>query len=504
MKKIIFAITLLASNLLYMGCNDWLDVKPQSQVAKDELFETQRGFRSALTGAYIRMKSGNIYGGSLMWGDIEYMACNWYNSNASNTTIAGLINCDYTNEGVRNAMDRIYENLYKVIADVNSILEEIDNKKEVFSDNNYEITKGESLALRAFCHFDVLRMFGPMPHGADTETQLLPYVKTVTKDIHPHLSYTDFVRNMLDDLDTAELLLKESDPILNYSLEDLKNLDDGNFTDSDDTYLSYRQIRMNYYAVLAIKARVYLWLSAQEALYKAHAAEYAQMVIDAVDPTGTPTFRLGKDQDRVNGDYTMSPEHILALHVYNLETIANNSFGENGNYVRYDFNITDGFYYLNNLFPVGERTSDVRWKDMWSYRTLSGQTNYVMYKKFTQNPDRYKQILQIPLLRLSEMYLILTECAGTKAEAEIPYLFYCGEKGIPFSGFSNTDWEADRRNKLIREYVREFYAEGQTFFTYKRFSVTSLPAMWANPTFTGSPAKYVVPKPLREIEYHNN
>ncbi len=26
---------------------------------------------------------------------------------------------------------------------------------------------------------------------------------------------------------------------------------------------------------------------------------------------------------------------------------------------------------------------------------------------------------------------------------------------------------------MIREYVREFYAEGQTFFTYKRYNVTT-------------------------------
>ncbi len=52
---------------------------------------------------------------------------------------------------------------YKIVADVNSILQKIDQQKALFTGDNYRLIKGEALALRAFAHFDVLRMFGPMP-----------------------------------------------------------------------------------------------------------------------------------------------------------------------------------------------------------------------------------------------------------------------------------------------------------------------------------------------------
>lgn len=502
MKKILIIIAIF-SCIAFSSCKKWLDVKPQGENTQEELFKTQKGFRDALTGAYIRLKGGDIYGGSLMWGNIEYMAQNWDNINSSNAFLTALVAGNYAQADVRERLDNTYRELYKAIADVNGILGNIEARKPVFTDGNYELIKGESLALRAFCHFDALRMFGPIPSLPGT-TKQLAYVKTVSKEITDPLSFQDFTQAILTDLNEAESLLKAVDPITKYNIT---QLNPPKFTTPvlSDNYLLYRQVRMNYYAVLALKARVYMWLSASNEADKVNAAKYAKMVVDAVDQTGVATFRLGQESDRAVEDYTMSSEHIAALSVYNLESTANATFGATGNLQRYDFNISDGFYYLNNLFPVAERTSDIRWKGMWTYKTANGQTNYVMYKKFIQKAvPSDQQVLQVPLLRLSEMYLIQTECADNKAAAEAVYSAYCIKKGIPFISFNSADWQSDRRNKMIREYVREFYGEGQTFFTYKRYNVTTLPQGWTYAYYNAKPEKYLVPKPLREVNYNNN
>ncbi len=502
MKKITI-ITVLMSALCFTGCSKFLDVKPEAETTQAELFSTEQGFRDALTGAYIDLKSSNTYGGNLMWGNIEYMVHNWDVVSATNTMLTNLVNANYSDADVKNSLASTYQDLYKVVADVNGILAEIDNKKAIFTDDNYALIKGEALGLRAFAHFDVLRMFGPMPDSGGSEP-ILPYVKTVSHNITLPISYQDFSSAVLSDLDSAETLMKGVDPLTKYSMAELNPVANSSTPAVvADNFYWHRQVRMNYYAVLALKARVYLWLAAQNPTNLANAATYAQMVIDAKDHLGVSTFRLGTESDRVAGDYTMSPEHIMALSVYDLDATANNTFGETGSLVRSDFNVQDGFYYLNNLFPVAERTSDVRWNGMWAYKTSAGNTNYVKYNKFIQRASN--PILQIPMLRLSEMYLILTECAQTKSAAEESYSAYCAQKGIPFvNGFSATDWQGDRKNKLIREYVREFYAEGQTFFAYKRFNVTTLPASWTANYYTGSPARYIVPLPDREIHYNNN
>ena len=66
MKRIFTIIILVGSLLFTAGCKKWLDVTPQGQATQEELFKTEKGFKDALTGAYIRMKDGNLYGGSMM------------------------------------------------------------------------------------------------------------------------------------------------------------------------------------------------------------------------------------------------------------------------------------------------------------------------------------------------------------------------------------------------------------------------------------------------------
>ena len=502
MNKITFTL-LISGALVFTGCKKWLDVKPQGQTTKDEIFQTQKGFRDALTGAYIDLKSGDVYGGAMTWSTVEFLARNWDVVSPNFTDLNNLVNANYTDANVRTMLDKIYAKEYKVVADVNSILERIDGKQAIFQDNNYALIKGEALALRAFAHFDVLRLYGTMPNNPVADP-ILPYVQAVSKEIVTLSTYDDFAKQVLADLDQAEGLLKGVDPITQFSLAELNPLvtSVNNGPVVSDDYYMYRQIRFNYYAVLALKARVYNWLVPRGDANRVNAAKYAQLVIDAKDRLGKPTFRLGELSDAQLGDYTFPSEHIAAIDVYNLKTAAENALGEPGVLARSDFNIQDGFYYLNNLFPVAERATDARWVGMWSYKTTAGQTGYVKYKKYTQK-DPYPTN-QIPLLRLSEMYLILTECAQTKADAESFYRFYCNKKGIPFAnGFNAAGWEADRKNKMIREYVREFYAEGQTFFTYKRYNVTTLPASWTAAYYSATTARYLVPKPDREINYHD-
>ncbi len=179
---------LIAGALVFTGCKKWLDVKPEGQTTKEFQFSTQKGFRDALVGAYLDLKSDDAYGSAMTYGSIEFMARNWDVISAARTDLTALTNGNYTDAGARTA---IYAREYKVVADVNSILENIDAKQSIFQDNNYPLIKGEALTLRAFAHFDVLRMFGPMPDSANNDP-ILPYVTEVSKNIVPKATYAKF------------------------------------------------------------------------------------------------------------------------------------------------------------------------------------------------------------------------------------------------------------------------------------------------------------------------
>ena len=452
------------------ACNDWLEVAPQAEKEEAEMFEKEVGFRNVLIGAYIRMKSNNLYGEDLTYGSIEMLAQHWTNTDDLGKYLKAY---NYEQSVVETKINSFCGNLYKVIADVNGLLNNIDARKEMFEGNNFEIIKGEALAIRAFCHFDVLRLFGPIPTNLPEGT-ILPYVTTVSIVPNRLVSYNDFTTKLLADLDEAERCLEGNDPILTASIKELSTLE----VAQDDNFLCDRQMRMNYYAVCALKARVQLWLG-----NKNEALKYAQKVIDAKDPNGNVMFRLGSATDCANGDLIFSSEHIFNLNVYNLSDFkisAANTFYTNSTALKY--------------FWASE-TTDIRRGKMWKevYDNYWWTYYYYMtkYTQATNMPVWAKN--SIPLFRLAEMYLIAMEC-GSIQNANDLYKEVCIARDITPVTFGSTE---ELSETLILEYNREFYGEGQAFYAYKRLGRSKI----FGTSTVGSALIYVLPLPKAESLY---
>ena len=452
------------------ACNDWLEVAPQAEKEEAEMFEKEVGFRNVLIGAYIRMKSNNLYGEDLTYGSIEMLAQHWTNTDDLGKYLKAY---NYEQSVVETKINSFYGNLYKVIADVNGLLNNIDARKEMFEGNNFEIIKGEALAIRAFCHFDVLRLFGPVPTNL-SEGTILPYVTTVSIVPNRLVSYNDFTTKLLADLDEAERCLEGNDPILTASIKELSTLE----VAQDDNFLCDRQMRMNYYAVCALKARVQLWLG-----NKNEALKYAQKVIDAKDPNGNVMFRLGSATDCANGDLIFSSEHIFNLNVYNLSDFkisAANTFYTNSTALKY--------------FWASE-TTDIRrgkmWKEVYDDYWWTYYYYITKYTQATNMPVWAKN--SIPLFRLAEMYLIAMEC-GSIQNANDLYKEVCIARDITPVTFGSTE---ELSETLILEYNREFYGEGQAFYAYKRLGRSKI----FGTSTVGSALIYVLPLPKAESLY---
>ena len=84
------------------------------------------------------------------------------------------------------------------------------------------------------------------------------------------------------------------------------------------------------------------------------------------------------------------------------------------------------------------------------------------------NQMLYYQI--IPMLRMSEVYLIAIETTKNLVEANQLYADYMRDRDVVLNenAFGSLD---DVQGIIVDEYRREFFAEGQTFYMYKRLNI---------------------------------
>jgi hypothetical protein len=144
--------------MLLFSCNKWLDVEPKSQVRDTDLFSTESGFKEALSGVYSSLTYEPLYGKEMTFGLMGVLGYEW---DTQTTAYDADRVYQYTNSQVSLArIDAIWNGIYNSITNDNKLLEEIDGQRAVFTGDNYAIIKGEALALRAFLHFDLLRVFG--------------------------------------------------------------------------------------------------------------------------------------------------------------------------------------------------------------------------------------------------------------------------------------------------------------------------------------------------------
>ena len=63
--------------LILTACQDWLDVRPKTEIESKDLFESESGFKEALAGVYSNMTSQQLYGRDLTFGIIDALGQCW-------------------------------------------------------------------------------------------------------------------------------------------------------------------------------------------------------------------------------------------------------------------------------------------------------------------------------------------------------------------------------------------------------------------------------------------
>jgi hypothetical protein len=462
----------LALLLTFSSCQKYLDVKPKSQIKETALFETERGFVDALAGIYTQMAKRPLYGDILTLSFLDVLAQRYkIGTQSSPYWDASQYNYDSNISGlqVKTTLREIWLSMYAGIANVNNLLAHIDEKQTLFIGENYNLVKGEALAVRAFLHFDLLRMYGPM-FDRQPDAVAIPYRTVVSREKQNRQTASEVIALIITDLEEAERLL-ENDPI--YTLKANEYVE---FT------AEYRRYRMNIVAVQGTLARVLLYAGRTEQAYI-----YANKVIDS----DFYTFVLSGDISAAGAcrDRSFRFEHLFALKINNMKEYTDEYF----NAVSTTFEdrvLSNDASVINAVFE--NSSTDYRRQYLWESR--SGQ---LLHSKFWQLDDDRGVCNwdknQIPLLRVSEMFYIAAETAPTVSEGLAYLNTVRGNRGIdPIIGVNTSQ---QLQNELTKEYQKEFFSEGQLFYYYKRQGFTQIPMT----TIAANDVIYVLPIPEEEL-----
>lgn len=484
------------------SCSDWLQVDMEDSILENKLFSTNEGFLTALNGIYSSMNSTSGYGGALSMQFVDIMAQYYNISSGTDHDYSYVSTFNFTSNTFDEKSYGIWSNMYTWIANVNLLLENCDAPDAAILPRYYPIVKGEALALRAMLHFDLLRLYGPIYSAETASVECLPYQETSKKDVQPLLTAEAFIGNVIRDLDEAAQLLKDVDPVITEGVKDGVVSDDG--LESYD--MSYRQLRLNYYAVEALLARAYLWKGDKTKTYDIVKNEIiSKSETEAL--TVFPWMSKSDIQATINkeqADMLFSKEVLFGLYNMKRKSLYDSYFSPSVNAnSRLYFVGTSAAGADSKLKTFYDDDNDIR-KSMWSFEQgdTSGDNSIIFtkYKDFSVKEDAADTLTyryMIPLIRKSELYLMAAECTDDIVEAGN----YINTIRLN-RGAASIEVTAENKQDLItKEFAREMIGEGQLFFYYKRLAMEKLASgTSASGTYSMTLSNYVLPLPTKESD----
>lgn len=473
---------ILACSTMMVSCDSWLEVKPYDKISEGELQKSEEGYQKMLNGIYIDLNSDALYGQSLSVEMIEVMG-GAYAIGTDNSVWGNykdLSNYQYGTEYWRNRLDQTWTKAYALILNCNKILESIDQNQGLFTGGSYYAVKGEALALRAMLHFDMLRLFGPV-YAKDSDKKAIPYYNKQTNSPEPILTAKEVAEKVVADLEEARILLA-NDPVKTEG-----TLMSGS-QDGTSNFMRYRALRLNYYAVEALLARVNLYMGNKTVAFK-YATDVIKTADQGIFPFVDKSLVIGSPADP---DRIFSSEVLFALTNTSRSKIHKNFYDPSRlpNYVfRMDDNLMSNIVY-GGAATTGGYQDDYRYRANW----IATGSNRYFYKYSDMVANGSIQNTMIPMIRLGEMFLIAAESQSDDLAKGVQYVNALRRN----RGVANL--QTLTPDLLKYEYIRELYGEGQLFYLYKRLNSDIITSSNANKNPKASDLIFVVPMPDSETE----
>ena len=461
--------------LTLTSCSDWLDLYPQDEIKKEYLFSKGDGFRTALNGIYRKMSTFDLYGSNLTWGIMDAWAQSYYPDRLPNSgggkAMEKITKLSFKNLELLPTTNAMWKAAWNVVANCNELAQEAevaDPNLFTYFDWERKMILGEAIGLRAFIQFDMLRIYAPAPasmrdYKTDTRT-FIPYVNVYPSYVNSHQTVAYCLEQIIKDLQRAQSIMEEIDENSNFSSDERFKIHGM----SDKQFLSCRGYRLNYYAVTAELARVYLYAGMNK-----EAAVEAKKIIDS--DLFTPERSISKFKD---GNIKMYDDVIFAL--YSPTEL-----------VDWDHDLNHAHMSGNRALFAGIKKEMVRniygdelhadWR--FNYQLEEVENNFyrpIKYYKQSESKGLGKiNNCLIPMIRLSEMYYIAAEAMFDADEQSRAWAQYYLQLVKYYRGVNKTFYDVNDKNDflelILSDARREFLGEGQLFYMYKRMNHSIYP-----------------------------
>lgn len=199
MKKLAY---ITAITLFILGACDVLDVQPYHSIPAEEAITDSAQVQSAITGCYDALQGGGYYGlDYIIWGDLP----------ADNLTHVGITItwADIDNNTIladNGLVEGTWIAIYRVLNRVNNAISQIPEIDEnLLSQAGKDAALGELRFLRALSHYDLMRLYGPIPIRdqavSNDEESLNPPRHSISEVLHVVNNDLDFaIANLSENL----------------------------------------------------------------------------------------------------------------------------------------------------------------------------------------------------------------------------------------------------------------------------------------------------------------
>ena len=464
------SVTILYS--LHSCSDDVLDQTPDHVISEGLVVNSVDKLQSLLTGSYNEISSG-AYLGRVLYKRAAVKGTDFrfvktiYNPRDYEQT-------EYRYEESSNnngSAGDLWSQCFKAIGNLNLILDNIETAEG--DDAERQQIKAEALALRAMVYFDLARTFAYPWIMENGQNQGMPLKLSSTEVVIERSSLAQTYDQIISDLQTAAGMIQED-----------------SWATGSTKYITKTGIN-------ALLARIFLYKQDW-----ANALTYAQKVLAVRDES-----HLMDIDSYVFDDYTSES-------LFEISVDSENSVGSNGLGAQFDYRdggqgdviATQTFVDLLQTY-TGDPRAALLTEDKEG-------TEHAFVKYINREGGSGLSIHNIPVIRLSEIYLIAAEaCANGATGGQSQALFYLntliGKRTSDFETFKATEGGEALKTRIAEERRRELALEGHGVYDYIRTGKNivrpesdhvNTGVNVSNLDISATSAKTIYPIPAREVE----